>query len=595
MAAAGAGCLLGGASALRGALRETGVSEQEVLEVAPASQRRAMRVEVLTVADLLSRAAATQPEREAVVFPDVRVSYRELLERSGRVARSLRALGVGAGDKVGILMPNELDFVTCLLGASSLGAVVVPVNGRFKTHELAHVIEHADICVMLAAAGPVDAPNYPELLRAVFPAMADQDPMALSLADAPLLRHVVDLHGAGDGCIERGAFDALASTVSEDEVATMQERVKVRDIAVLMYTSGTTARPKGCLLTHEALVRHAGNVARNRFFLTEEDRYWDPLPLFHIGGIVPMLSCIYVGATFVHAGHFSPDVALRQLERERCTVAYPAFETIWLGVLNHPDFEQADLSSLRLIQNIATPERLIYLQSRLRHVVEVSSYGATECSSNLTLPYPDDNYETRMNTLGHPLPGIEVRIVDPQTGALRDPGVVGELCFRGYSRFEGYYKDPELTSSVIDAEGWFHSADLAMVDDDGRLVYAGRLKDMFKVGGENVSALELEDFIARHEAVDIVAVVGVPDPRYGEVPAAFIQLKPAAELSESAVIEFCTGRIATFKVPRHVRFIAEWPMSGTKIQKFRLRESLAAELAAGDPGSSAPPEVTDPR
>jgi len=595
MAAAGAGCLLAGASGRRGAPRETVVPEQGVLEVAPASERRAMRIEALTIADLLSRAAAAQPEREAVVFPDVRVSYLELLERSVLVARSLRALGVGAGDKVGILMPNELDFVTCLLGASSLGAVIVPVNGRFKTHELAHVIEHADICVMLAAAGPVDAPDYPELLRAVFPAMRDQEPMALSLDDAPLLRHVVDMHGAGDGCIGRAAFDALASTVSEAEVATLQERVKVRDIAVLMYTSGTTARPKGCLLTHEALVRHAGNVARNRFFLSPEDRYWDPLPLFHIGGIVPMLSCIYVGATFVHAGHFSPDVALRQLERERCTVAYPAFETLWLGVLNHPGFEQADLSSLRLIQNIATPERLIYLQSRLQHVVEVSSYGATECSSNLTLPYPDDSYETRMNTLGHPLPGIEIEIVDPETGAPRDPGVVGELCFRGYSRFEGYYKDPDLTAAVIDAEGWFHSADLAMVDDDGRLVYAGRLKDMLKVGGENVSALELENFIASHEAVDIVAVVGAPDPRYGEVPAAFIQLKPAAELSESMVIEFCTGRVATFKVPRHVRFVTEWPMSGTKIQKFRLRETLAAELAASDAGSSAPTHPTDPR
>jgi fatty-acyl-CoA synthase len=552
-----------------------------------------MRIEALTIADLLSRAAADQPDREAVVFPDARASYVELLDRSRRVARSLRALGVGAGDKVGILMPNELAFITSLLGASSLGAVIVPVNGRFKTHELAHVIEHADICVMLAAAGPADAPDYPDLLRAVFPAMADQDPMALSLTDAPLLRHVVDLHGAGDGCIDRAAFEELADTVSECEVETMQERVKLRDIALLMYTSGTTARPKGCLLTHEALVRHAGNVARNRFFLTEQDRYWDPLPLFHIGGIVPMLSCIYVGATFVHAGHFSPDVALRQLERERCTVAYPAFETLWLGVLNHPGFEQADLSSLRLIQNIATPERLIYLQSRLRHVVEVSSYGATECSSNLTLPYPDDSYEIRMNTLGHPLPGIEIQIVDPETGALRDPGVVGELCFRGYSRFEGYHKDPELTARVIDAEGWFHSADLAMVDEDGRLVYAGRLKDMLKVGGENVSALELEDFIASHEAVDIVQVVGAPDQRYGEVPAAFIQRKPAAELSETDVIEFCTGRIASFKVPRHIRFVADWPMSGTKIQKFRLRETLAAELATTDPSASAPADVID--
>jgi fatty-acyl-CoA synthase len=366
--------------------------------------------------------------------------------------------------------------------------------------------------------------------------------------------------------------------VSEDEVRTLQERVRIRDIALLMYTSGTTARPKGCLLTHEALVRHAGNVARNRFLLTAQDRYWDPLPLFHIGGIVPLLSCLFVGATFVHVGHFTPDVALTQLEGERCTVAYPAFETLWVGVLNHPRFPDADLGRLRLIQNIATPERLIYLQSRLPHVVELSSYGATECASNLTLPLPDDDYEARMYTLGGPLPGIEVKIVDPDSGEQREPGVVGELCFRGYSRFEGYYKDPELTAATIDAAGWFHSADLAKLDADGRLVYAGRLKDMLKVGGENVSALEVEDYISRHDGVDIVQVVGAPDARYGEVPAAFIQLKPGAQLAEAGVLEFCLGRIATFKVPRYVRFVTEWPMSGTKIQKFVLRDVIAAEL-----------------
>jgi len=292
-----------------------------------------------------------------------------------------------------------------------------------------------------------------------------------------------------------------------------------------------------------------------------------------------MLSCFYVTATFIHAGHFDPDVALRQLEEHRCTVAYPAFETLWLQVLNHPRFPEVDLSSLRLIQNIATPERLIYLQSRLPTAIEVSSYGATECSSNLTLPLPGDPYEVRMHTLGHPLPGLEVKVIDPETGADRPTGEVGELCFRGYSRFEGYYKDPELTAAVIDAGGWFHSADLAYLDDEGRLVYAGRLKDMLKVGGENVSALEVEDYISSHVAVDIVQVVGAPDARYGEVPAAFVQLKPGVQIDEQELIEFCRGRIASFKVPRYVRFVAEWPMSGTKIQKFVLRETIAQDLA----------------
>jgi fatty-acyl-CoA synthase len=537
-------------------------------------------IEVTTIGDLVDR-AADRTDRDAVVFPEERVSYPELAARSTRFARSLYGLGVRGGDKVGILMHNCMDFVVALVGASKLGAVVVPVNGRFKAHELGHVISHADIRVLLTAAGPAGAPDYPALLNEVFPGLATQNPADLQLPEAPMLRNVVLLASerATPGLLSRDQLDAAGRGIEDRQVHTLQERVRLRDIAMLMYTSGTTAKPKGCLLTHEALVRHAGNVARSRFFLTEHDRYWDPLPLFHIGGIVPMLSCFYTTALFVHAGHFDPDVALRQLEEERCTVAYPAFETLWLQVLNHPHFDEADLSALRLIQNIATPERLIYLQSRLPSAIEVSSYGATECSSNLTLPLPDEPYEVRMHTLGHPLPGIEVKVVDPETGAERPAGQVGELCFRGYSRFEGYYKDPELTASVIDRDGWFHSADLAHLDAQGRVVYAGRLKDMLKVGGENVSALEVEDFMASHASVDIVQVVAAPDSRYGEVPAAYVQLKPGAEIGEAELIDFCRGRIATYKVPRYVRFVNEWPMSGTKIQKFVLRERIAQELA----------------
>jgi fatty-acyl-CoA synthase len=547
-------------------------------------------IEVATIGDLVER-AADRTERDALVFPEERISYPELAARSTTFAASLYGLGIRAGDKVGILMHNCMDFAVALFAASRLGAVVVPVNGRFKSHELGHVLSHADIRVLLTATGPAGATDYPGLLGEVFPGLAAQDARALELSQAPMLRHIVEMASEArtGGLISRGEFDVAGSEVSPEQVYALQERVRVRDIAMLMYTSGTTAKPKGCLLTHESLVRHGGNVARSRFFLTEEDRYWDPLPLFHIGGIVPMLSCIYVAATFVHAGHFDPDVALRQLEEERCTVAYPAFETLWLQVLNHPRFAEADLSALRLIQNIATPERLIYLQSRLPTAVEVSSYGATECSSNLTLPLPEDSYEVRMQTLGHPLPGIEIKVIDPETGADRATGEIGELCFRGYSRFEGYYKDPELTAGAIDSDGWFHSADLASLDGDGRLVYAGRLKDMLKVGGENVSALEVEDFIAGHQSVDIVQVVGAPDARYGEVPAAFIQVKPGVRLEEADLIEFCRGRIATYKVPRYVRFVSEWPMSGTKIQKFVLRELIAQEL--GERGVTEAPRI----
>ena len=260
-------------------------------------------------------------------------------------------------------------------------------------------------------------------------------------------------------------------------------------------------------------------------------------------------------------------------------MAYPAFETLWLQVLNHPRFGEADLSRLRLIQNIASPERLIYLQGRLPDAIEVSSYGATECSSNLTLPLADDPVEVRLHTLGHPPArdrDQDHRSRDGGRGAPRTGRA--SSASRGYSRFEGYYKDPELTAATIDEDGWFHSADLAQLDDARRLVYAGRLKDMLKVGGENVSALEVEDFLSRHDAVDIAQVVAAPDVRYGAVAAAFVQLKPGAVVGEQELIGFCHGQIASYKVPRHVRFVTDWPMSGTKIQKFVLRDQIAAEL-----------------
>jgi fatty-acyl-CoA synthase len=541
------------------------------------AERSSGWITVTTIGDLVDGAAA-ETGGDALVFPEGRLTYPELARRSTDAARALRALGVGPGDKVGILMPNTLDFAITLVATAKLGAVSVPVNGRFKAHELGYVVAHADLRVLVTAAGPVAATDYPAMIADAFPALTGSDAGALALPEAPELRAVVDLGGERPGFLPRTRYEAGAARVTDHEVAELQGRVRVRDVALLMYTSGTTARPKGCLLSHEAVVRHGVNVGRTRFSLTADDRYWDPLPLFHIGGIVPMLSCFAARCRFVHSGHFDADVALAQLEDERCTVAYPAFETIWLAVLNHPRFADADLSALRVVQNIATPERLSYLQERLSSTPEVSSYGATESSSNLTMPLPSDPLDVRTQTLGAPLPGLELRIVDPETRAPRAVGVVGEIAFRGYSRFEGYYKEPELTAEVTDAEGWFYSGDLGHLDEAGRLVYGGRLKDMLKVGGENVSAIEVEDFLCRHPAVEIVQVVGVRDARYDEVAAAFVQLRPGAKGDAGELIAFCAGSIATFKVPRYVRFVTEWPMSGTKIQKFVLRERITAEL-----------------
>ena len=548
-----------------------------------------MWINVTTVGDLLDR-EAEHNDAVALVFPSVRLTYPELSELSSRYARALHALGVGPGKKVGILMGNRLEFLAGFLGTAKLGAVSVPINGRFKARELRHVISHADVEVLLTASADAGT-DYPALLAQVFPELADSDPEALSCEPAPLLRNIVCVGGIAPGCLTGEAFVARAEQADADAVAALQRRVRVRDIALLMYTSGTTALPKGCMHTHESIVRQGSTVAQTKFLLTSEDVFWDPLPLFHCGGLIPFLGCLSVGARYCHPGHFTPKLGLQMLEEERVTVAYPAFETIWTPLISLPECDEADLSSIRLIQNIVTPERLAQYEARMPWAAQVSSYGSTECATNLTIPRADDPYDVRMQTLGSPTEGMEIKVVDPDTGEERPPDVVGELCFRGYSRFEGYYKDPEQTAATIDEGGWFHTGDLGRIDPEGRFVYTGRLKDMLKVGGENVSALEVEDYLTRHVAIQIVQVVGVPDDRYQEVPVAFVQLKPGASLTIDELIDFCVGEIATYKIPRYLRTVEEWPMSGTKIQKYVLREWIAEELDRA--GITEAPRIAD--
>ncbi|CAN5211401.1 class I adenylate-forming enzyme family protein [soil metagenome] len=535
-----------------------------------------MWINVSTIGDLVDRQAELR-ESVALVMSGVSSTYPELSTQSDEFAASLVGLGVRPGDKVGILMHNCLDFVLALLAAAKIGAVAVPINGRFKAHDASYVISHADVTVLLTAADPRGT-DYPELVRRIFAAESGEG-AALDFTAAPTISHVVSLTNDIEGFLTRKDFERAGADVTRADVKTLQSRVRVRDIALLMYTSGTTARPKGCLLTHEALTRHGEKVARTRFMLTPSDGFWDPLPLFHCGGLVPMLGCFSVGAKYCHPGHFDAGEALKTIHDERCTVLYPSFEAIWLPVIEHPDFEKTDLSHVRLIQNIATPERMAQFEARMPWARQVTSYGSTECATNLTMGRAEDPFEIRVRTLGQPVEGMEVKIVDPETGVEVPTGTMGEMCFRGYSSFEGYYKEPEQTAAMFDADGYFHSGDRACMDEDGNMIYGGRLKDMLKVGGENVAAIEIEDFLTRHPAVRIAQVVGVPDDRYGEVAAAFVELVTGQRASAEDLISFCTGTIASYKVPRHVRFVTEWPMSGTKVRKVDLKAELTAELS----------------
>ena len=404
-----------------------------------------MWINVTTIGDLLDQRADDGSCRNALVMPDVRLTYAQLSAASDRLAAALLEFGIGRGDKVGILMPNSHVYVEALFAIAKLGAIAVPINARLKAEELRYVIVHSDIDMLLVASDAAGT-DATAMLNTIFPDLPQGHPRALSLSGAPRLRNIVNFSHDAPGFITRDVFDAAAAAAKTDAVKTLQQRVRIRDIALLMYTSGTTSNPKGCLLTHEALVRQGHAVARTRFLLTEDDVMWNPLPMFHCGGIVPLLGVISVGATFCHAGHFEPTKALKMIADERCTVLYPAFETIWREVLDHPRFGEHDLSAVRLILNVATPRVLAEFEARMPEAKQVSSYGSTECATNLTVAHPDDPYDVRINTVGRPVDGMEVKIVDLETGTELPVGEMGELCFRGYAQFEGYYKDDVLTA-----------------------------------------------------------------------------------------------------------------------------------------------------
>lgn len=538
-------------------------------------------IEATTLGDLLDRRAFEMAEARALTFPDCCLSYRELGERVDGFARGLIGLGVTRGQKVGILLGNSVDCLAVLFGAAKIGAVPVPVNNRLKGHELSHILGRSDMRVLVTTADEFGSPGYPDLLRDALPDLAGHGAPVLALDGCPELRSVVVLDGSHEPWhLTRADLDAAAAAVNDEQVRHEQLAVCVRDTAIILYSSGTTATPKGVMVSHEALTRMAGALAHTRLRLTPADRVWATLPFFHVGGIVFIMASLVGGSSLCHVGFFQPDKALDHLERERCTVALASFETIWLAVLNQDDFDRRDLSQLRLVFALGIPETLKAMAKRVPDAVHVSCCGMTEAAGLISFADPDDDLEKRLSTGGFPMPGMQVRTIDPSTGLDTPPGVPGELLYRGSHVFNGYYKDPELTAASFDDDGWFHTGDLMVLDAQGRLSFVSRLKDMLKVGGENVAAAEVEGFLLGHPSVYMAQVVGAPDAKYVEVPAAFVQLKPGCDATEQELIDFCRGQIASFRVPRYVRFVTEYPMSGTKVKKNVLRQVIADDLAA---------------
>lgn len=537
-------------------------------------------IEATTLGDLLLRAAARWPEREALVFPHARLSYRELAERACLRARALIATGVEPGDHVGILSLNLPEMIETLFASALSGAVAVLLNARYRVDELRYVIGHADLRLLFTSTRFESHGDFPALLRAALPGLAAHGSQAPAVATVPLPRALVALERSPDAGLLCGeAFLARAAAVPQQRLTAHRVQVALGDPCIMMYTSGTTSQPKGCRLSHEAVVRSALGMNR-RLGITGDDIMWNALPMFHMASILPLLSLVWSGGSFVSDTHFDAGRALAQIGAKRATILYPAFPAIMADLRNHPAFDAQRLDSVRLVSNVAPPDTLRANMRVLPHALHVSAYGMTEASGISCHGAPDEDDETRATSCGRPYDGVQMRVVDPQSGRELGTGERGEMRIRGFSLFEGYYRDPQRTAEAFDSDGWFRTGDLCSIGAAGQVCYHGRLKDLLKIGGENVSPLELESFISTHPAVQVVQVVGVADARLQEVAAAFIQLRPGSSASAEDIVAFCRGRIASFKVPRHVRFVSEWPMSATKIQKHALRLQLEQEIEA---------------
>ncbi|MBT5154894.1 MAG: acyl--CoA ligase [Gammaproteobacteria bacterium] len=547
-------------------------------------------IKTLPLPELLLSRAAKHPDRDCIVLEGERVTYGELEVRSRQVALSLVAQGVEPGDRVGILMANCVDFVASMFGISLIGAIAVLYNSRFKAREIAHVTADSGVKAIITNDVTEQHTNYIELLRRAIPELeknrgeefeSDQDVFA-PFASAPALRVVISLGSTIEqGFLGREAFYKLGEACAPGAIEQRRLKIDVNDQALIIYTSGTTAMPKGCPLTHIVL-QHAGVVGGiERMGLQQGDIMWGPLPMFHTAFIQPLTGILYVGGTYLSMTHFDAEVALEMIRREGATLMFPAFPTITMQLLNHAAYSERSFSAVRAVLNVGPPAELRAMQKRMPHTVQITVFGMTETGGSAAMCELKDTLKLRSDCSGRALPGNQIEIRDPDTGMAIQPGSIGEIVVRGRGVFAGYFNAPQKTVESFYEGGWFRTGDLGSVDAQGRVTFRGRLKDMLKVGGENVAAAEVEGFLATHPAVNLAQVVAVPDKKYGEVVGAFVELVPGAVADEQEIMDYCKEEIASFKVPRYVRFIKTWPMGATKILKSELQARLCAEVVGG--------------
>ena len=523
-----------------------------------------------TIGANLARTIAAHGDVEALVarHQDVRWTYAEFGDRVRNLALGLLEAGLEPGDRLGLWSPNYAEWTLVQYATAEIGVVLVNINPAYRTHELEYALQQSG-CRMLVAAPTFKTSDYVDMVAQV-------------RGDCPGLERAVFFWSDEWDSLASGSSSA---GVTADDLESRRTGLSPTDAINIQYTSGTTGFPKGATLSHRNILNNGYFVARLQQF-APGDRLCIPVPFYHCFGMVMgNLGCTTHGATMViPSDAFEPLAVLEAVAEERCTSLY-GVPTMFIAELGHPEFDRFDLTSLRtgVMAGAPCPVEVMKACVDRMHMRDVTiCYGVTETSPVSTQTLPDDSLHHRTATVGRAHPHVEIRIADPESGETVPRGQTGEFCTRGYSVMTGYWNDPDKTAEAIDAEGWMHTGDLAVMADDGYVEIVGRIKDMVIRGGENIYPREIEEFLYTHPDIDDVQVIGVPDERYGEELMAWVKLRDGASLDDEAVREFCRGRIAHYKVPRFVKFVESFPMTVTgKVRKVEMRE-IAISEAVGE-------------
>lgn len=533
-----------------------------------------------TLGDLLDDIVAHFPDNEAVVHADHNFSrsWAGFSADVDAAAKGLMALGVRKGEKVAIWATNVPHWLTIMFAAARIGAIMLTVNTNYRDSELRYVLEQSESENLFIIEGSRDH-DFVASVYEVIPELRRRHRGPLHCESLPQLRRVFLLGAERHrGIMPITELMALGQNVSDELYEARKAEVSPYDVVNMQYTSGTTGFPKGVMLTHVNILNNGYWIGRHQHF-SSRDRVCLPVPLFHcFGCVLGVMACVNHAATMVLLETFSPVQVMTAVEQEKCTALY-GVPTMFQAILDHRVFSRFDFRSLRtgIMAGSVCPEPLMRRVMDSLHMQEVTiCYGLTEGSPVMTQTRIDDPLDIRVRTVGRSMPGIEVAILDPETGQEVPRGQVGEICCRGYNVMKGYYKMPEATAQTVDADGWLHSGDLGCMDSQGYVTISGRIKDMIIRGGENVYPREVEEFLLGMDGVVDVQVVGVPSRRYGEEVGAFILVREGADIAPEDVRDFCRGHIAWYKIPRYVAVLKEFPLTASgKVQKYKLREMAA--------------------